>query len=101
MFFPPLVLETDRDPRLGRNMEAYTEDPYLYSRIATDYRPRGLKDRISMRRDKVVALMTDFPTQSEPVSGMERGAIEVVRAQHSRDLSCPRGLRRSRPEHWA
>jgi beta-glucosidase len=27
--------------------------------------------------DKVVALMTDFPTQSEPVSGMERGAIEL------------------------
>src|SRR5207245_11340215 len=29
-----LVLELDRDPRMGRNEEAYTEDPYLYSRIA-------------------------------------------------------------------
>src|SRR5207249_6400597 len=29
-----LVLELDRDPRMGRNDEAYTEDPYLYSRIA-------------------------------------------------------------------
>lgn len=29
-----LVLEVNRDPRMGRNMEAYTEDPYLYSRIA-------------------------------------------------------------------
>src|SRR5206468_10412321 len=28
-----LVLELDRDPRMGRNEEAYTEDPYLYSRI--------------------------------------------------------------------
>src|SRR5439155_1141826 len=27
--------------------------------------------------DKVIALMTDFPTQSEPVSGLERGAIEL------------------------
>src|SRR5262249_56822098 len=29
-----LVLELDRDPRLGRNEEGYTEDPYLGSRIA-------------------------------------------------------------------
>src|SRR6202167_234521 len=29
-----LMLETDRDPRMGRNMEGYTEDPYLDARIA-------------------------------------------------------------------
>ena len=28
-----LVMELDRDPRMGRNEEAYTEDPYLYMRI--------------------------------------------------------------------
>ena len=28
-----LVMETLRDPRMGRNEEAYTEDPYLYMRI--------------------------------------------------------------------
>ena len=28
-----LVMEVDRDPRMGRNEEAYTEDPYFYSRI--------------------------------------------------------------------
>jgi beta-glucosidase len=27
--------------------------------------------------DKVIAVLTDFPTQSEPASGLERGAIEV------------------------
>jgi beta-glucosidase len=27
-------MELDRDPRMGRNMEAYSEDPYLYSQIA-------------------------------------------------------------------
>ena len=27
--------------------------------------------------DKVVAVLTDFPTQSEPASGLERGAIEL------------------------
>jgi beta-glucosidase len=30
-----LVMELDRDPRMGRNEEAYTEDPYLYSRVAS------------------------------------------------------------------
>jgi beta-glucosidase len=71
-----LVLETDRDPRLGRNMEAYTEDPYLYSRIATDI-VQGAQGSNIDALDKVVALMTDFPTQSQPVGGMERGAIEL------------------------
>lgn len=71
-----LVLETDRDPRMGRNMEAYTEDPYLYSRIATNI-VRGAQGTNLDAPDKVVALMTDFPTQSEPASGMERGAIEL------------------------
>ena len=71
-----LVLETDRDPRMGRNMEAYTEDPYLYSRIATNI-VEGAQGSNIDAPDKVVALMTDFPTQSEPISGMERGAIEL------------------------
>ena len=71
-----LVLETDRDPRMGRNMEAYTEDPYLYSRIAENI-VRGAQGTNVGAPDKVVALMTDFPTQSQPASGMERGAVEV------------------------
>lgn len=71
-----LVLETDRDPRMGRNMEAYTEDPYLDSRIATNI-VEGAQGSNIDAPDKVVALMTDFPTQSEPISGMERGAIEL------------------------
>jgi beta-glucosidase len=71
-----LVLESDRDPRMGRNMEAYTEDPYLYSRIATNI-VEGAQGSNIDAPDKVVALMTDFPTQSEPTSGMERGAIEL------------------------
>jgi beta-glucosidase len=71
-----LVLEADRDPRMGRNMEAYTEDPFLYSRIA-EHIVEGAQGSNVDAPDKVVALMTDFPTQSEPVSGMERGAIEL------------------------
>jgi len=70
-----LVLELDRDPRMGRNEEAYTEDPYLGSRIAESI-VRGAQGSDLSAPDKAVALMTDFPTQSEPVSGLERGAIE-------------------------
>jgi beta-glucosidase len=71
-----LVLELDRDPRMGRNEEAYTEDPYLYSRIAESV-VRGAQGSSIDAPDKVIAVMTDFPTQSEPVSGLERGAIEL------------------------
>lgn len=71
-----LVLELDRDPRMGRNMEAYTEDPYLYAQIARNI-VEGAQGSDIAAPDKVVALMTDFPTQSEPSSGMERGAIEI------------------------
>jgi beta-glucosidase len=71
-----LVLEIDRDPRMGRNEEAYTEDPYLDSRIAEAI-VRGAQASSIDAPDKVIAVMTDFPTQSEPVSGLERGAIEL------------------------
>ena len=71
-----LVMELDRDPRMGRNEEAYTEDPYLYMRIgeAIVHATQGtnLADP-----DKVIAVLTDFPTQSSPASGLERGAIEL------------------------
>lgn len=70
-----LVAETDRDPRLGRNMEGYTEDPYLDARIAENI-VLGAQGSNVNGPDKAAAMMTDFPTQSEPVSGMERGAIE-------------------------
>jgi beta-glucosidase len=71
-----LVLELDRDPRMGRNEEAYTEDPYLGSRIAENI-TQGAQGSDISAPDKVIALMTDFPTQSEPVGGLERGAIEL------------------------
>ena len=71
-----LVMEVDRDPRMGRNEEAYTEDPYLYSRIGETI-VRGTQGFDISATDKVIAVLTDFPTQSEPAGGLERGAIEV------------------------
>jgi len=69
-----LVLELDRDPRMGRNEEGYTEDPYLGSRIAEAI-VSGVQGPNINAPDRAVALMTDFPTQSEPFGGLERGAI--------------------------
>jgi len=71
-----LVLELDRDPRMGRNEEAYTEDPYLYAHIAESI-VQGTQGTNIAAADKVIAVLTDFPTQSEPASGLERGAIEL------------------------
>src|SRR6516164_4977048 len=83
-----LVLELDRDPRMGRNQEAYTEDPYLYSRIAESI-VQGAQGADIAAPDKVIALITDFPTQSEPVSGLERGAIELSERMLRRDFLPP------------
>ncbi len=71
-----LVIEPYRDPRLGRNQEAYGEDPYLVSRLAEVivYAVQG--DDISAP-DKTVAGLCHYPGQSEPVSGLERGAMEI------------------------
>jgi beta-glucosidase len=71
-----LVMEVDRDPRMGRNEEAYTEDPYLYMRIGETIVHATQGSDISAP-DKVIAVLTDFPTQSEPAGGLERGAIEL------------------------
>ena len=83
-----LVLELDRDPRMGRNEEAYTEDPYLGSRIAEAI-VRGAQGSNVDAPDKVVALMTDFPTQSEPFGGLERGAVGLSERTLRRDVLPP------------
>jgi beta-glucosidase len=70
-----LVMELDRDPRMGRNEEGYTEDPYLDMRIGETI-TRATQGTDLTAPDKTVAVFTDFPTQSSPVSGLERGAIE-------------------------
>lgn len=71
-----LVIEPIRDPRMGRNQEAYSEDPYLTARIAEAI-VRGAQGDDVSRPDKVVAGLCHYPGQSQPVSGLERGAIEI------------------------
>jgi beta-glucosidase len=71
-----LVVEPNRDPRLGRNQEGYSEDPYLCARIAESVVGGAQGDDVSAR-DKVVAGLCHYPGQSQPVSGFERGAMEI------------------------
>jgi beta-glucosidase len=71
-----LVVEPIRDPRLGRNEEAFSEDPYLCSRIAETI-ARSAQGGDLTAGDKVVAGLCHYPGQSQPVSGLERGAMEI------------------------
>jgi beta-glucosidase-like glycosyl hydrolase len=71
-----LVIEPNRDPRLGRNAEAFSEDPYLSGRIAQEIVFGGQGDGLSTD-DKVVTALCHYPGQSQPVSGLEAGSMEI------------------------
>ena len=71
-----LVVEPIRDPRLGRNEEAFSEDPFLCSRIAETIARSAQGDDLAAA-DKVVSGLCHYPGQSQPVSGLERGAMEI------------------------
>ena len=71
-----LVIEPNRDPRMGRNEEGYSEDPYMCSQIAANI-VQALQGYDISAPDKLVAFLCHYPGQSQPVSGFERGAMEI------------------------
>ncbi|PYU70025.1 MAG: beta-glucosidase, partial [Acidobacteria bacterium] len=71
-----LVIEPNRDPRLGRNAEAFSEDPYLSSQIAREIVHGGQGENV-FANDQVVTVLSHFPGQSQPVSGLEAGSMEI------------------------
>jgi len=71
-----LIIEPNRDPRMGRNEYTFSEDPYLCSRIAENVVRRTQGSNIAAP-DKAIAALASYPTQREPVSGLERGAIDI------------------------
>jgi beta-glucosidase len=75
-FLGTLVIEPIRDPRLGRNEEGYSEDPYLCAQIAEAI-VYGIQGEDISADDKAIALLCHFPGQSEPLGGLERGAMEI------------------------
>ncbi len=71
-----LVVEPILDPRMGRNQEAYSEDPFLTACIAEAIVAGAQGDDISAS-DKAVAGLCHYPGQSLPMSGLERGSMEI------------------------
>ena len=71
-----LVIEPNRDPRMGRNEEGYSEDPYMCSMIAQSI-VQALQGNDISAPDKLMAVLCHYPGQSQPVSGFERGAMEI------------------------
>ena len=71
-----LVIEPNRDPRMGRNEEGYSEDPYMCSQIAGII-VQAIQGFDISSSDKLVAFLCHYPGQSQPVSGFERGAMEI------------------------
>jgi beta-glucosidase len=72
-----LVVEPFRDPRMGRLCEALGEDPLLTRELARAIVAGCQGDGDLTAGDRVGAALTNWPTQCEPVSGMERGAVEL------------------------
>jgi beta-glucosidase len=75
-----LVIEPNRDPRLGRNDEGFSEDPFLCSHIAETIAGAVQGDDLSAK-DKTVAGFCHYPGQSQPISGLERGSMEISERQ--------------------
>jgi beta-glucosidase len=71
-----LVVEPNRDPRMGRNSEGFSEDPYLCSLIAESI-VTGIQGDNVAAPDKAVAVLCHFPGQTQPVSGLENGDQEI------------------------
>ena len=71
-----LVIEPYRDPRMGRSQEGYSEDPFYLSRIS-EVIVEAVQGRSVSSPDKTIAGLCHYPGQSQPVSGLERGAMEI------------------------
>jgi beta-glucosidase len=71
-----LVIEPNRDPRMGRNEEGYSEDPYICSQMAAQI-VQALQGYDISAPDKLISFLCHYPGQSQPVSGFERGAMEI------------------------
>ena len=71
-----LVIEPNIDPRLGRNAEAYSEDPFIcseYARAIVD----GIQGTNISAPDKAISVLCHFPGQSQGFAGLEFNAMEM------------------------
>lgn len=82
-----LVIEPIRDPRMGRNQESYSEDPYQTARIAEQI-VKALQGENISAPDKLIAGLCHFPGQTEAAGGLERGAMNISE-RHLREIFLP------------
>ncbi|MFK4087314.1 glycoside hydrolase family 3 C-terminal domain-containing protein [Kribbella sp. NPDC020789] len=68
-----ITAELNRDPRYGRAIWSFSEDPYLVSRYVEALVPAAQTD---LRTGAVVSLCT-FPAESPSVGGLEGSSIEL------------------------
>lgn len=71
-----IVIELLRDPRLGRNMEGYTEDPY-YGSVIAEAIVNGAQGKDISAENKAVVVLSHYPGQGESTSGLERMPMEI------------------------
>ncbi len=90
-----LVVEPIRDPRLGRNEEAFSEDPFLCARIAeTIVRVDAGQRRIGRQTTSSPGCAT-IPARASPPAAWSAGPWRSPSARCGRCF-CPRGKRASR-----
>ncbi len=70
-----LVIEPNRDPRLGRNEEGFSEDPYMCSLIARSI-VQGIQGKDVSAPDKGIAVLCHFPGQSQPEFAFDHGNMD-------------------------
>jgi beta-glucosidase len=70
-----LVVEPNCDPD-GEERGRYSEDPYMCSQVAASI-VQALQGYDISAPDKLVAFLCHYPGQSQPISGFERGAMEI------------------------
>lgn len=75
-FICTVVIEPTRDPRLGRSVEAYTEDVLYTAWIAKTILDAAQGESLNSP-DTVGVVFCHFPGQSEPQAGLERGAMHI------------------------
>jgi beta-glucosidase len=71
-----LVIEPNRDPRLGRNEEGFSEDPYMCSLIARSI-VQGIQGKDVSAPDKAIAALCHYPGQSQPVSAYDHNNMDI------------------------
>ena len=71
-----VVIEPNRDPRLGRNIEGFSEDIFMSSQIAETI-VRNMQGEDLTAYNKAIPILSHFPGQSQPISGIERGEMEI------------------------